>query len=159
MINAFDTEGPGIETIPGFFPIRGSYADEAAYVTRLEQRSIYDAHATISKDGQTLLNIQWPTSSKFVERSGTFAIGEPQPGSYIASLLPGPLDPSIADLPFTRSTGDWLMLHPLQPGTYTLSFGGTGHAVIDPVTKTTILPEGWGANTTDTLVVGGHSGA
>src|SRR4051794_4059739 len=37
MINAFYTEGPGIETIPGFQASgRGSFADEARFVTNLE---------------------------------------------------------------------------------------------------------------------------
>jgi hypothetical protein len=156
MINAFDTEGPGIETIPGFQASgRGSFADEAKFVTNLEQNSIYDAFATITTpDGRTLLDIQWPKSSNFVEQSGIFAIGEPQPGSYIANLLDGADISEIPNLPFTRSTGDWLMLKPLPPGTYTFDFGGNGHAVTDPVTGTSILPEGWGTHTTDTIVVG-----
>jgi hypothetical protein len=156
MINAFDTEGPGIETIPGFQASgRGSFADEAKFVTNLEQNSIYNAFARITTpDGRTLLDLQWPNSSNFAEQSDIFAIGEPQPGSYIASLLDGADISAIPNLPFTRSTGDWLMLKPLPPGTYTLDFGGKGHAVIDPITGTNILPEGWGTHTTDTIVVG-----
>ena len=63
---------------------------------------------------------------------------------------------SLPDLPNTRLVGDWLMLNPLPTGTYTIDFGGTGHEVVDPVTHTSLLPEGWGARTTDTIVVG-HS--
>jgi hypothetical protein len=40
MINAFDIEGPNIETISGFYGNRGSYADEARFVTGLAEKSI-----------------------------------------------------------------------------------------------------------------------
>ena len=52
MINAFDTEGPGIESDPGF---KGSFADEAKFVTRLDQAAITNAFVTITKNGRTLL--------------------------------------------------------------------------------------------------------
>ena len=45
MINAYDTEGPGIETLPNFVADgKGSFADEARFVTDLVQNSIYDAY-------------------------------------------------------------------------------------------------------------------
>ena len=157
LINAFDTEGPGIETIPGFVAGgNGSYADESLLVTNLAQQSIYDAHATLTKDGQTLLDVHLTGSdtAKLAEKSGIFALGPPQPNSFLANALTGADISSIPNLPFTSSSGDWLALGPLQPGTYTLDFGGTGHAVSYHGMPITSFPEGWGAHTTDTLIVG-----
>ena len=165
MINAFDTEGlsnPKLETIPNFVNDgRGSYADEARFVTNLFQRSIYDAHATLTMDagnGHTKtifdVHLQGSEAADAGVQSGIFALGAPVTGSFIAQLLDGiTLDPSIKDLPFTRSTGDWIEIDGLKPGTYTLAFGGSGHAVVDPVSGTPIAQEGWGASVKDTLII------
>ncbi len=163
MINAYDTEGPGIETIANFVADhRGPYADEARYVTGLVQNSIYDAYARLIKDpgtghAQTIFDVhlQGSTASAAGVKSGIFALGAPKPGSYIESALQGlpPLDASIKNLPFTRSTGDWVEIHGLSKGSYSLEFGGSGHAVVDPVTNATIFNEGWGAGVTDKLIV------
>jgi hypothetical protein len=153
MINAFDTEGPGIESDPGF---KGSFADEAKFVTQLDQAAITNAFVTITKNGQTLLNLQSPphgSSTFFAELSGQFAIGAPQPGSQIASLLGGADISTIPDLPVTRSAGDWLMLGPLRPGTYEFHFGGSMSAVVDAKTGNPILPAS-SFDTTDTIIVG-----
>jgi hypothetical protein len=48
---------------------------------------------------------------------------------------------------------DWVEINGLSPGTYSLEFGGRGHAVVDPVTNTTIFNDGWGAAVTDKLIV------
>jgi hypothetical protein len=165
MINAYDTEGPGIETIPNFVADdRGSYADEARYVTDLVQNSIYDAYARLTKDpgtghAQTIFDVhlQGSEASAAGVKSDIFALGAPRPGSYIKSLSQNfdllPLDPSIKNLPYTRSTGDWIEIDGLSPGTYSLEFGGKGHAVVDPVTNATIFNEGWGPSLKDTLIV------
>jgi hypothetical protein len=153
MINGFDTEGPGIESDPGF---KGSFANEAKFVTQLEQQAITNAFITITQNGQTLLNLQSPpgaASTFFAELSDQFAIGAPQPGSQIANLL-GTADIStIPNLPYTRSAGDWVMLGPLQPGTYQFHFGGSTSAVIDSKTGNHILPAS-SFDTTDTVIVG-----
>jgi hypothetical protein len=165
MINAYDTEGPGIETIQNFVADhRGSYADEARYITDLAQHSIYDAYAKLTKDAgtghaRTIFNVHLHGSEAPASdvKSGIFAIGAPKSGGYIENLLQSfgllPLDPSIKNLPNTRSTGDWVEINGLKPGSYTLEFGGTGHAVVDKMTNTTIFAEGWGASVKDTLVV------
>ncbi|HET7882094.1 MAG TPA: hypothetical protein VFL55_14500 [Acetobacteraceae bacterium] len=154
MINLFDTEGPGIqEEIPGFVERGGSFADMANEVADLFQNNIVDAHAKIMKDGKTLLDVHSPESAKFAEESGTFAIGTPNRGSVLANLVPSPLDPSIANLPFTSSSGDWLMLGRLAPGRYTLEFGGTSNALSDPQTAKPFLGS-FTTETTDTLIVG-----
>ena len=162
MINAFDTEGPEIETIPNFVSDgRGSYADEARFVTDLFQSSIYDAHATLTTDpgnGHTKtifdVHLQGSKAAAAGVKSSIFALGAPVTGSFLDQLLGGlTLDPSIKDLPFTRSTGDWIEIDGLKPGTYTLAFGGSGHAVVDPVSGAQIMQEGWGASVKDTLII------
>jgi len=165
MVNAYDTEGPGIETIPNFVADgRGSYADEARYVSNLEQRAIYDAYAKLTKDDgaghdRTIFDVHLhgAAAAESGVKTGIFALGEPASGGYLENLLQSygllPLDMSIKDLPDTRAVGDYAEIKGLQPGTYTLEFGGTGHAVVDPVTNTTILAEGWGAAVKDTLIV------
>jgi hypothetical protein len=162
MINAFDTEGPGIESLANF---KGSFADEAKLVTDLTRNSIYDAFVKITRvgDSKPLVDLHFPATSKFSENSEIFALGSPKPGSLLESLFgPAlPLDPSVANLPFTRSTGDWLMIDDLRPGDYKLDFGGHGHEVKDPTvagpTAGTLFAEGWGSVVHDTLHVGGHS--
>jgi hypothetical protein len=165
MINAYDTEGPGIETIPNFVADgRGTYADEARYVTDLVQSSIYDAYAKLVKDpgtnhAQTIFDVhlQGSDASSSGVQTDIFALGAPRPESYIKELFQSygllPLDPSIKNLPFTRSTGDWIEIDGLKSGTYSLEFGGKGHAVVDPVTNATVFNEGWGPSLKDTLVV------
>jgi hypothetical protein len=144
--------------LQAFPPNEDSYADEARYITDLAQDSIYQSYAKISKEGRTLLDIHGSNSDQFAEETGIFSIGKPQHGGYIDQLLKSadllPLDPSIKNLPFTRSIGNWLALDGLESGTYTLEFGGKGDAVTDPVSGTTILSEGWGSSAKDTLVVG-----
>jgi hypothetical protein len=45
MINVVDTEGPGIESIANFVEDgRGTYADEARFITHLAEQHIVDAH-------------------------------------------------------------------------------------------------------------------
>ena len=152
MVNIFDTEGPGLPpSDPGF---QGSYDAASKRVTDLGQANITDAFAKITKDGHTLLNIRWPLSAFFAEKSDQFAIGVPQDGSYLENLLGSalPLDDAIKDLPFSRSAGDWLMLNGLKPGTYTLDFGGSIAETQDPVTGSTVLPA-FSVHTTDTLIV------
>jgi hypothetical protein len=89
-------------------------------------------------------------------KSDIFALGAPKPGSWLQGFFHDylPLDHSIKDLPFTRSTGDWVEINGLKPGTYSLEFGGSGHAVVDPMTNTTVFSEGWGPAMTDKLIVG-----
>jgi hypothetical protein len=150
MINSFDTEGPGIETLPDMH--FSSYVDEARYVTELFQGNIKSAYATLSQDNKTLLNIQLGGSaasdqSKYAVESPIFAIGKPEGDSYIKKLLQGvPLAPSIKDLPYTASSGDWVMLSGLKAGTYTLDFGGTEG-------KTAVNPNGFMTASHDTLIV------
>lgn len=163
MINAFDTEGPGIESITNFVADgRGSYADEARYITDLVQNSIYDAYAKLTKDpgtghAQTIFDVhlRGSAASSAGVKSDIFALGAPKPGSWLESVLPLPLDPSIKNMPFTRSTGDWVEINGLSKGTYSLEFGGNGHAVVDPVTNTTLggFNEGWGVAVTDKVIV------
>jgi hypothetical protein len=160
MINAFDIEGPGIETIPDFVEDgRGSYADEARFVTDLARKSIYDAHLTITRvgDEKPALDVHSPASGRFAQDTGTFTLGAPQanPVDYVGSLLAG--KPGLADLPYTEEVGRWAMIKGLAPGDYVINFGGAGHAVADPVTGTKLFggPEGedWVHNTTDILHV------
>ena len=145
---------------------RGSYADEARYVTDLAQNSIYDAYARLIKDpgtghAQTIFDVhlQGSAASAAGVKSDIFALGAPKPGSWLQGFFGGetgpylPLDHSIKDLPFTRSTGDWVEINGLKPGTYSLEFGGSGHAVVDPMTNTTIFNAGWGAAMADKLIV------
>src|SRR5690348_5925964 len=51
MINAWDIEGPGeLETISGFVDTgRGSFADEAKFITGLAQNAISEAHLTVTR--------------------------------------------------------------------------------------------------------------
>jgi hypothetical protein len=165
MINAYDTEGPNIETLPNFVAHgRGSYADEARLITDLAQSSIYDAYARLTKDpgtnhAQVVLDVHLQGSDAATAgvKTDIFALGAPEHGSYIKELFKGfdllPLDHSIRNLPFTRSIGDWIELDGLKAGTYSLEFGGKGHAVVDPVTNATIFGEGWGPALKDTLIV------
>src|SRR4051794_20418231 len=86
-INAYDTEGPGIETLPNFVADdRGSFADEARFVTDPVQNSIYDAYAKVIKDpgtnhAQTIFDVhlQGSAASSAGVRSDIFAIGVPAP--------------------------------------------------------------------------------
>lgn len=160
MINAFDIEGPGIETIPDFVKDgRGTYADEARYITGLAEKSIYDAHLKITQvgDDKPLLDVHSPASARFEQDTGTFALGAPQtnPVDYAGSLLGG--IPDLGDLPYNEEVGRWAMIKGLAPGDYVVNFGGAGHAVVDPVSKTTLFsaPNGgdWVHDTTDILHV------
>ncbi len=162
-INAFDTEGKGIETISGYYPDRGSYADEAKYVTGLVQDSIYDSYLTITKVGETtpIVDLHEGTASRYAEDSGKFALGKVTPDSWIMNYFRTfgitALDPSVKNLPYTEEVGRWAMIEGLSPGDYTINFGGAGHAVVDSVTGATIFGEGWGpqfsGHTTETLHV------
>jgi hypothetical protein len=161
LINAFDIEGPGIETIPGFVEDgRGTYADEARYVTDLAEQSIYQAHLTITaSDGHTVLDLHGRATACLTEDTGTFALGDSlaNPKDYIASILG--TDPANT-LPFTEEIGRWAMINGLAPGDYTINFGGAGHAVTDPVTGIALfhgadgVTSDWVSNTTDHLHVG-----
>jgi hypothetical protein len=160
MINAFDLEGPGIPSDSTFDrppPIA------AKLFAQLYQAAITNAFLTITKDGQTLVNLQSPhggASTFFAELSDQFAIGAPQPGSQIANLLAGAVaggaDISALPppLPFTRSAGDWAMLA-LPPGTYEFHFGGSISDVYNPYTPThPQLLIGGSFDTHDTVIVG-----
>ena len=162
MINAWDTEGPGIETLAnfhgGFKTESERFSAEATLVTELAKASIYDAYATLTRigDSKPLVDLHWPDSARFSESTGIFSWGAPPSGSFFADGLLGgsALDPTIADLPFTKQIGYWLMLDELKPGDYTLEFGGHGHAVQDPTDATrTVFSEGWGSVIHDTLHV------
>jgi hypothetical protein len=154
MINDFDIEAPGItQAITGFVETgRGSFADEAALVTRLAEQSITEAHLTVTKVGDTkpLIDVHGFESAKFTQDTGTFALGAPQtnPVDYIDSLIGS--DPAFKNLPFTEEIGRWAMLEDLAPGDYIVNFGGTQNQVVDPVTQKLILPAG-GSNTTDRI--------
>jgi len=156
MISAFDTEGPGIETLPGF---PGSYADEAAYITGHALDSIYKGYVKLTNadSGKPLLNIRGNEAFDFIQATDIFSIGAPVPGSFLADGLLGgtTLDPSIADLPFSREIGLWVMIEGLAPGDYALEFGGSGHKVINPLDPSgnPIFSEGWGAAVRDTIHV------
>ncbi|MFL5252869.1 MAG: hypothetical protein ACJ8AI_08230 [Rhodopila sp.] len=160
LINAFDIDGPGIETIPGFVESgRGTYADEARYVTHLAEKSIYEAHLTVTaSDGHTVLDLHGPATACLTQDTGTFALGDSlaNPSDYIATIL-GTADNT---LPFTEEIGRWAMITGLAPGDYTINFGGKGHAVTDPVTGTALFhgadggTSDWMTNTTDHLHVG-----
>jgi hypothetical protein len=156
MINAFDIEALKIETISGFVANgRGSFADEAAFVTHLAEQSITEAHLTVTRVGDTkpLIDAHGSESTKFTQDTGTFALGAPRtnPIDYIDSLIGSDL--SFKNLPFTEEIGRWAMIEALAPGDYIVNFGGTGNQVVDPVTKQVLFNAGWGSNTTDTIHV------
>jgi hypothetical protein len=153
MIHAVDTEGPGFETLQHF---KGSYAEEATFVTNLMSASIYDAYATLSRSDASppLIDIHWPGSQQFAESTDIFELGPPK-GTLFEFLTP--LHKPVENLPFTRSVGNWLMIDGLNPGNYQLDFGGHGHKVTDPTSLhppgATIFEEGWGIDIHDTLHV------
>jgi hypothetical protein len=154
MINAFDIEGPGIETITDFVASgRGSFADEAKFVTHLAEQSIVEAHLTVTRVGETrpLIDVHGRDSAAFTQDTGTFALGAPQtnPVDYIDSLIGS--DPSLKNLPFTEEIGRWAMIEDLAPGDYIVNFGGTGNQVVDPVSHHVLFAAGWGSNTTDLI--------
>jgi hypothetical protein len=132
MINVVDTEGPGIESIANFVEDgRGTYADEARFITHLAEQHIVDAHLRVTRVGETkpLIDIRLKDSLKFTVDTGTFALGKPQTNDYIGSLVG--TDPALKNLPFTSEIGRWAMLE-LDPGDYIVNFGGSGTPVIDP---------------------------
>jgi hypothetical protein len=150
-VGAWDTEGPGLQTIPNFVEDgRGSYSDEARYVTNLAQSNIYNSYATLTAltgpdKAQTLFNIslQGADAADAGVQTRVFALGDPVPGGYIDNILQSndllPLDPSIANLPYTRTTGDYIEINGLKPGVYALNAGGGINASVDPVTGSTVV--------------------
>jgi hypothetical protein len=163
MINAFDIESgdPNLSTIPNWVQkTHLSYADEARFITTVANLSIYDAHLTLTKVGQStpIINLQWPQTQVYNENTGIFALGNPQanPLDYLGSLLTG-LSFDQHNVPFTEEVGRWAMLTGLGKGDYVLNFGGGGHAFYNPFDHTQqILGTGgndWVHNTTDRLHV------
>ena len=161
MVNAFDTEGPGIpESLNNFVADgRGSYADEARVVTDMIQNSIYDAFAKLTIDlgnGHTKtifdVHLQGKEAAHAGVQSGNFALGAPVPDSLLASFNLV-LDPSVANLPFSRSTGDWIEIDGLKPGTYTLTLGGAIHESFDAKSGSTVFAGGYQISVTDTLII------
>jgi hypothetical protein len=160
MVNAFDTEGPGIESLANFVADgRGSYAHEAQVVTDMIQNSIYDAFAKLTMDignGHTKtifdVHLQGKEAAHAGVQSDNFALGAPVPDSLLASFNLV-LDPSIANLPFTRSTGDWIEIDGLKPGIYTLTLGGAIHESFDAASGSTVFAGGYQTSVTDTLII------
>ena len=161
MVNAWDIEGPGIETIPGFVASgRGSFADEAKLVTDLAQKAISDAHLTVTSVGDSKVLID-----TFSLDTGTFTLGAPHtnpPDVIGQGLIDAGVNLSPLDaLPFTEEVGRWAMIDGLAPGDYKVNFGGTIAPVKDPVTGTPIFgdfsdptnPKPVIVNTTDILHV------
>jgi len=153
LVNAFDIEGPGLETISNFVESgRGSFGDEATFVTNLEEKSIFSSFLTVTKVGQTepIIDIRAGANHDLEQNTGLFALGDPQsqPLDYLGSLIgTEPRD----NLPFTAEIGRWAMIKNLAPGDYIVHFGGAGRQAIDPVSNT-ILPA-FGADATDKLHV------
>jgi hypothetical protein len=132
MINVVDTEGPGIESITDFVANgRGTYADEARFITHLAEQAITEAHLTVTRVGETkpLIDIHGNDTLKYTVETGTFALGTPQATDYIGSLVG--TDPALKNLPFTSEIGRWAMLE-LSAGDYIVNFGGSATPVIDP---------------------------
>jgi hypothetical protein len=170
MVNAWDIEGQGIETIPGFVDSgRGSFADEARLVTDLAQNAISDAHLTVTSvaDSKVLIDEHSPfkPADRFSLDTGTFTLGAPQtnpPDVIGQALIDAGVNLSPLDaLPFTEEVGRWAMIDGLAPGDYKVNFGGTIDPVKDPVTGTPIFgdfsdptnPKPVVVNTTDILHV------
>ena len=156
MINAFYTEGPKIETITGFVESgRGSFVDEAEFITHLAEESIADAPLTVTKVGDTksLIDVHGRASAALTQDTGIFALGAPaiNPVDYIDSLVGS--DPSLKNLPFTAEVGRWAMIKDLSPGDYIVNFGGSGKEVVDPITHQVLFAAGWGSETTDSIHV------
>jgi hypothetical protein len=140
MINAFDIESgdPNLSTIPGWAAkTHLSYADEARFITTAANLSIYDAHLTLTKVGQTtpIIDLQWPRTELLNENTGIFALGNAQvsPKDYL-SLIGVPTAEN--NLPFTDEIGRWAMLTGLDKGDYVINFGGKGHPVYNPFDHT-----------------------
>jgi hypothetical protein len=112
MINAFDTEGPGIPpTIPGWDK---SFQEEVDTVLNDWQHSVKSRFASI--DGHSVSN-----TKSYFEGTDFFSMGKVHPGSLIESLGVE----KGTDLSTTKSAGYWLMVEGLTPGTHTLHFGGS----------------------------------
>jgi hypothetical protein len=140
MINAFDIESgdPALSTIPNWAAdTHLSYADEARFITALANLSIYDAHLTVTRAGQTtpIIDLRWPVTELLNENTGIFALGNPQtnPPDYLSSIGV-PADEH--NLPFTDEIGRWAMLTGLGKGDYVIDFGGKGHPVYNPFDHT-----------------------
>jgi hypothetical protein len=103
LINFVDTEGPMIESIPNFVADhRGSFADEARYVTSLATKAITDAHLTVTKvgDSKPLIDIHGKETAKLFTDTGLFALGTPRPNEYLGSLVEGV--EGLKNLPYTE---------------------------------------------------------
>jgi hypothetical protein len=135
MINAFDIEtgDPEISTIPGWADkTHLSYADEARFITTAANLSIYDAHLTLTKVGQTtpIIDLHWPGTEFLNENTGIFFLGNSQ-AAPLQDYLNAAGVPAN-ELPFAQEVGRWAMLTDLSKGDYVISFGGKGHPVYDP---------------------------
>ncbi|MGE0224580.1 MAG: hypothetical protein AB7F35_13260 [Acetobacteraceae bacterium] len=162
MINAWDIEGPGTGTLQ--HP-SGDWAQDAATVTRLALDSIQSTRFSLVKlnDGLSAHTSGSSTSMSSLRTvsgvSDLFALGEPQPGSLIESLVGTSLEPSIQDLPYSMIAGKWVMIGGLSPGDYRVEFGGHGQPVLDPTADPGEAryiigdEQGWGTVTSDILHV------
>jgi hypothetical protein len=140
LLNAFDIESgdPNLSTIPGWADKTGlPYADEARFITSAADQSIFDAHLTLTKVGDTtpIINLQWPQTNLLYEDTGIFALGNSRahPQDYLNSLGV-PTDEN--NLPFTEEIGRWAMVTGLTKGDYVIDFGGKGHPVYNPFDST-----------------------
>jgi hypothetical protein len=120
IVNIFDSEGPGI-TSPEFGTDYEGAVDE--FLDNWEDAIDYSSlHLTI--DGKTF-------SGDFLEdylvRTDIFSLGEVQKDSYFASLGA----PVGTDASTTGATGIWVVLHGLEKGKHTISFGGDVDPVVD----------------------------
>jgi len=123
------------------------------------QASIYDAFAKLTVDlgnGHTRtifdVHLQGQDAAHAGVQSDNFALGAPVAGSLVAGWGLD-LGPSDANLPFTRSTGDWIEIDGLRPGTYTLTLGGAIHESYDAASNSTVSAGGYQISMTDTLII------
>ena len=102
------------------------------------------------------VHLQGKEAARAGVQSGIFALGAPGPDSFLNSpqfLNGASLPASIANLPFSRSTGDWIEIDGLKPGTYTLTLGGAIHQSFDAASGSTVTYGGYQTSVTDTLIV------
>jgi hypothetical protein len=75
-------------------------------------------------DGVSIINPQ-----SHLERTDFFSMGQTKEGSLIAQLGA----PVGSELSPTKSTGYWLMIEGLSPGSHTLHFGGSSSGIPDVI--------------------------
>ncbi|MFL5253865.1 MAG: hypothetical protein ACJ8AI_13400 [Rhodopila sp.] len=160
LINGVEAEtGKAADsTLPEWPSTHLPYSVEAKFVPALVNLSIDEAHLSVAKTSDPthpFLTLDWPASNFHAADSGVFSLGTPKPGSYLASV---PLTGS--DVPYADVAGRWAMIENLPKGDYVVNFGGSGHAIHNPLNPGAIVdgfsgPNGsdWKAETTDILHV------